>query len=786
MPCLTCGAKMTNNVKLDSEAVAQQFIIHIDRNNSLNNGLLCNDTPIYVREQITLSNNRNPRLWELDGIVQYHPNVKQYTTISKENGLWFKFDHKNKTLTSLKSISHSTTILLSYSEVLPSMTNSSMTQLKDNVCDDVVSNKDVSVTKTCQVASNLQCSLQNIGPEIFIPITVNGDATIDALCDTGANCTLLTKYDFDFLAQFQDLNFSPCNNSAGTNASGDHIKSHGICIFSVAIGGHQLGSVEAHVCDVESSILGTNVLIPPGTKTLSFDNDASNPSLLWNLKNGDNFSSSVHLNRSTPRRMVFKIVSESFFTIPANSQAVIKCRVIDMKEKCQMLAETVPTQRLIRDTEVHILEVQSSVTVVDHHHIYPALRINHSSEPVTIRENELMGFVESVTIPHVNQLTQTTESLNSSTSHLKSDEQSSLDKLKKVYEILEVDKYVPLNERNKAIQFIKKHLDSFAFDNSDLTQTNAATFDIDIGSTKPINISHRRAPIALISEYKDQIQQGIQTGVMKEIVSSWSAPALMVKKPNGDYRLCVDYRRLNEHVKSDAYGLPNMEAMLDDLSNKSIFTTIDLLSGFWQIPVDPETQDILAFSTPFGQYTWQVMPFGIKTAPACFQRMMDKVLKKGDDEDSAYLDDVMVASHQWLEHWTSLDSLFNKLSSANLKVKASKVKLGREEVQFLGHTIAFNTLKLGTKNQKALQGLREMQPKTIKDIERLFGLLNWSRKFISNFAIKTQPITDLLKFRHKRGIRIAEFWTPQLNSLKEQLIDELLCSDTKLGIVDKD
>ena len=127
-------------------------------------------------------------------------------------------------------------------------------------------------------------------------------------------------------------------------------------------------------------------------------------------------------------------------------------------------------------------------------------------------------------------------------------------------------------------------------------------------------------------------------------------------------------------------------------SGKNIFTSIDLLSGFWQIKADKETQEKLSFSTSFGQYTWTVMPFGVKTAPATFQRMMDKVLGWGRDGDSqAYLDDCIVDSDTWEVHWLSLDNTFSKLQYANLKYKAEKVKLGRRGIQFLGHTICFNS-----------------------------------------------------------------------------------------------
>ena len=120
-----------------------------------------------------------------------------------------------------------------------------------------------------------------------------------------------------------------------------------------------------------------------------------------------------------------------------------------------------------------------------------------------------------------------------------------------------------------------------------------------------------------------------------------------------------------------------MEACIDQLNGKSIFTSIDLMSGFWQNPATEAAQEKLAFSCPYGQYTWSVMPFGIKTAPACFQRLMDKILRDEIGQElQVYLDDILVATDTWTQHWDKLEKLLEKLEHSNLKLQEDKMKIG--------------------------------------------------------------------------------------------------------------
>lgn len=193
-----------------------------------------------------------------------------------------------------------------------------------------------------------------------------------------------------------------------------------------------------------------------------------------------------------------------------------------------------------------------------------------------------------------------------------------------------------------------------------------------------------------------------------------------MRKNDGSHRFCVDYRALNSITKADTYPLPCIDDLLDQLGGASYFTTLDLASGFWQIPMDPSSQQKTVLVTPHGLYEFLVMPFGLNNAPAAFQRLMQRVLE-GFNPDSgqhlvaayldgqhlvaAYLDDILVFSKTLQDHLTHQRKVIDCLKSANLKLKPSKCMFVREEVEYLGHIITTHGLKINPLITEAVHAL---------------------------------------------------------------------------------
>ena len=182
-------------------------------------------------------------------------------------------------------------------------------------------------------------------------------------------------------------------------------------------------------------------------------------------------------------------------------------------------------------------------------------------------------------------------------------------------------------------------------------------------SGSPIRQPMHRLPASLKDTVNSQIQDMLDTGVIQPSCSPWASPVVMVKKKDGTWRFCVDYRKVNAITHHDAYPLPCIDATLDSLTGSTLFTTLDLASGYWQVELESSDKEKTAFSTTKGYFEFNVMPFGLTNAPATFQRLMECVLAGISGELClAYLDDIIVFSTTFEEHLHRLAVVLQQLT----------------------------------------------------------------------------------------------------------------------------
>ena len=235
--------------------------------------------------------------------------------------------------------------------------------------------------------------------------------------------------------------------------------------------------------------------------------------------------------------------------------------------------------------------------------------------------------------------------------------------------------------------------------------------------------------------------------------SPWSSPLLFVKKKDGGWRMCVDFRDVNSRTKHDAYPLPRINVLMQKLGNAKYFTKIDLASGFHQVPVRSECREITAFCTPqpingYSHFQWKVMPFGLVNAPATFQRLMDNVLGGLMDRCIVYLDDILIYSKSIDEHHHSIRLIFNRLMEHKLYVKLSKCSFVQEEISFLGHIVGAGKVRIEPEKSEKICGWKPPL-KSAKEVRKFWGLVSWCSMYIPQLASIAAPLTSLLGARRK-------------------------------------
>ena len=309
----------------------------------------------------------------------------------------------------------------------------------------------------------------------------------------------------------------------------------------------------------------------------------------------------------------------------------------------------------------------------------------------------------------------------------------------------------------------------FAKDMSELGHTSVYKHKIDTGDARPIRQRFYRHSAEAQKEAEKQIKEMLENGIIEKSTSEWHFPVVMVKKKDGSLRFCIDYRKLNAVTKPISFPLPRMEDVFDTIGAErpTWFSTLDLISGFWQVELDEKSRDKSAFITPQGIYRWTKMPFGLCNASATFQMVMSEVLRGLNWKFSlVYIDDVIIFSSTFEDHYNHLKQVFDKLREANLTMKASKCKFFTRSVDYLGHVISKHGIQVDPVKTKVIREFPT--PKHAKDVRSFLGMCNYFRRFIKSYAEIALPLNQLLKkdakFVWTEGCEMA------FNTLKERLI----------------
>ncbi len=289
---------------------------------------------------------------------------------------------------------------------------------------------------------------------------------------------------------------------------------------------------------------------------------------------------------------------------------------------------------------------------------------------------------------------------------------------------------------------IAKHKDIFGKPNR-LDQAKVPPMDIQT-TGNPIHQRAYRSPLAKRQAIDAEIDKLLEMGIIRESSSPWAAPVLLVPKKDGELRFCIDYRRLNDITVKNRYPLPYVQDIFDQLGGATVFSTLDMRSGYHQIPLTEEAIPKTAFVCHRGQYEFTRVPFGLCNAPSHFQSIMNKILARHIGKRvMVFLDDVVVYSKDEKQHAHDLDLVLSDLKAANLTLKESKCHFGAKEIDLLGYVISGEGIRAQPSKTSAINLLPP--PTNITELRRFLGMCSYYRQLVPEFAKIAEPLHELTR-----------------------------------------
>ena len=603
-----------------------------------------------------------------------------------------------------------------------------------------------SVIQLIQDVVNLKVNTINSshGPTYFTQTTIFGK-NLPMLVDSGSQVNIVSVHDVhpDVL---KGLAPSTVNITA---YDGSPINIRGVFLTDIQVGEIRLERTPIYVINEPfKPVLGT-----PALDKLVID--FPNKSLKLNGKTAIITKSSeqveirnIHLKRQSQKpisKQLFQLYSAHDVTLPAFSETILPVTI--KNDFCsnglfttEPITSELPASVLIGKSASHLSRFRRSTCI----------RIcNTSKEPLQIAYRQpIVKVTEVLRINAISSNTKLTDVLND----------------------VQIGTSDPIH-REKIVNLITTYKDVFATDDQPLHQATDIEFDVNTGSAPPVAQQKYRTPYFLRDEMKRIIDHNVDTGLMEPCSSPWAAPVLLVKKANGKYRLVCDYRKLNSITVADHYPLPNIQEIVNELSESTIFTSTDLHSGFHQVKTTDEAKKKLAVVTEFGQYSWSRMPMGAKNCPSVFQRVMDKCFRSMPTSSLViYLDDLLLHTKDMPTHLLKLEEMLMLLQKNGLQLRASKTIFAAQEASFCGYQISNGTKRPNPKKVEAVRNLGT--PTCKKSVQQLFGLLNYHRFFIKNFASKSAPITQT--YSGNKRFKWTQEASAALNKLKSEICDAAL------------
>ena len=450
-----------------------------------------------------------------------------------------------------------------------------------------------------------------------------------------------------------------------------------------------------------------------------------------------------------------KVKALDDITIPPNSEAVIWGET----------DETTPGDAIVSNStilpQLNVYVAGAVVKINRHHNKVPVRVMNPTAAAKTIRKNTKLAEIRLLTEKERLTACSATEHVKQNSEHVPREFRSQFDLSRSVF---------TTEQRRKLYDLLWEYNDIFSRQDAKLGKTDLLQFEIELkDDAVPFKARPYRSNPHVRQEVRRQVQEMLDKDIIEPSTSNFGSPVLLVSKPDGSSRFCVDYRKLNSMTKVDCHPIARADDCLESLgaSGAKYFSSLDLESGYWQLPVHPDSRPYTAFVTHDGLYQCKRMSFGLVNAPSVFTRLMTRVLQGLNWEIClVYIDDIIIFSKSFEEHLKRMRLIFDRFRSAGLTVKPKKSFFGQERIKFLGHYVSEKGIEPMEEKCKVIQNFP--RPKKVKDVRSFLGLAGYYRRFIKNFSKISGPLVDLTK--HETVFDWTSSCEEAFNTLKEKLM----------------
>ena len=263
-------------------------------------------------------------------------------------------------------------------------------------------------------------------------------------------------------------------------------------------------------------------------------------------------------------------------------------------------------------------------------------------------------------------------------------------------------------------------------------------------SVQPVVHAPRKIPISLKDQVKKELNRMEEIGVVvkQKDPTRWVNSMVVVRKPNGKIRLCIDPRDLNKAVQREHFPLKTVEEVVSQMPGAKVFSRLDAVSGFWHVRLDEPSSRLCTFNTPFGRYRFLRLPFGIKSAPEVFQKFISDMVKDIEGAE-AIMDDIIVWGRDLQEHDRRLRKVLDKVREYNLKLGLGKCEFRKSEITYVGHRLTSEGLKPDPEKVRAVEAME--RPTCVKELQTFLGFIQYMGKFMPNISTVTAPLRILLE-----------------------------------------